>query len=234
MGAFLSLSSVIGIEKDQVAASLQHYLSEAEGGLEPSFYDTENDENLCIVKESGGNTTILYPDRFLQWDETSAYISQQLQAPVFSLHLHDGDLWMYILYVNGEIADQFNPLPDYWEDNLSYEEIVKWKGNAPVVARYVSGVAINDFENYLVRWEREIEQPKAYADDEYGAEGWQLMDFMKKLCLPIPMDDDWEAKPEAAVYRLWTPELPLIETFPKQSSPIVIDETKKPWWQFWK
>jgi len=59
----------------------------------------------------------------LEWDESSAFLSRELQAPVFSFHIHDGDLWMYILHVNGLAVDQFNPVPDYWDDQISSEEI---------------------------------------------------------------------------------------------------------------
>jgi hypothetical protein len=30
---------------------------------------------------------------------------------------------MYILYNNGQIIDQFNPIPDYWDENISDEEM---------------------------------------------------------------------------------------------------------------
>jgi hypothetical protein len=44
--------------------------------------------------------------------------------------------------------------------------------------------------------------PKAYPTDEFAQEDWQLLDFMKKLKLPYPIDDD--GNPKGQVYKLWT------------------------------
>jgi hypothetical protein len=73
--------------------------------------------------EENGNVSVFYPNGFVEWDESSAYISKELKTTVFSFHIHDGDFWMYILYNNGQIIDQFNPIPDYWDENISDEEM---------------------------------------------------------------------------------------------------------------
>jgi hypothetical protein len=83
-------------------------------------------------------------------------------VPVFSFHIHDGDFWMYILYFDGEVVDRFNPIPDYWNDNVSTiteEEIDSWKGHAEVLTDYIPGLGIKQIENYLIRWD--LKQPSA-------------------------------------------------------------------------
>ncbi len=206
MGMFLALSGVIGKTGADVAASLARYAQQAGGGCEPAQAKVE-DSNNCVIEQDGENTTIFYPDDYLEWDASSEFISRDLQTPVFSLHIHDGDLWMYVLYYGGQIIDQFNPIPDYWDDSIADEEIDSWKGNADMIARYVQGLQAADIQNYLVRWNLEAEATKAYPSDEYGQEDWQLLDFMKKLGLPYPDYNEYQGKGQT--YKLWTKQLPL-------------------------
>ncbi|MGN6438004.1 MAG: hypothetical protein ACTHMM_15800 [Agriterribacter sp.] len=205
MGMFLSLSCIVGKAQAEVVASLTNYAKSVSGGLEKENLPIDSD-NCCVIKEAGGNTTIFYPYPYLEWDKSSEFISRELNAPVFSFHIHDGDLWMYVFFVTGEIVDQFNPIPDYWDDKLSEEEIESWKGNAKVVASYFKNINQADIEKYLSRWNLEAEEnEKAYAGDEFSNEDWQLLDFMKKLQFPYPLDDD--GKPIGQIYKLWTKDL---------------------------
>ncbi len=206
MGNFLALSGVIGKTETEVLNSLKNYASSVEGGIVPdNTLDSEND-NCCIIQEENGNTTIFYPYGYLEWDASSKFISKELNAPVFSFHIHDGDLWMYILYYNGQVVDQFNPIPDYWGEDLGEDEIESWKGNASAIAKYIPYINIKDIDNYLVSWDLdEEEDTKAYPTDEYGKEEWQLVDFMAKLKLPYPIDD--EGKPKGHTYKYWTNQL---------------------------
>ena len=234
MGMFLSMTSVIGRTKDAVISSLTNYAKSAGGGLEKENLSIDNN-NCCVIEEANGNTTIFNPYAYLEWDKSSEFVSRELNAPVFSFHIHDGDLWMYVLFVNGEIVDQFNPIPDYWDENISEEEIQSWKGNAATIVKYVSTVTPADIERYLVRWDLDAdESKKAYADDEFVQEDWQLLDFMKRLGLPYPLNDD--GAPKSDTFKLWTKELPV-----KQQSPQTAREqfassaskSNKPWWKFW-
>src|SRR5687767_10218038 len=207
MGNFIALSGVIGKTEPEVLSSLKKYASSVEGGIiRDDTLDPEND-NCCIIEEANSNTTIFYPYGYLEWDASSEFISKELNAAVFSFHIHDGDLWMYILYHNGQVVDQFNPIPDYWGEDLGEDEIESWKGNASAIAKYVPYVNIKDIENYLVRWDpdEEEEEIKAYPTDESGKEEWQLVDFMTRLKLPYPIDDD--GKPKGHTYKYWTKQL---------------------------
>ena len=135
MGMFLSLSGVIGKTQSEVVASLTNYVKNVDGGLEKDNDLVTNDDNCCVIEEANGNTTIFNPYGYLEWDKSSEFISRELKTPVFSCHIHDGDLWMYVLYHNGEIVDQFNPIPDYWDDNISIEETKSWSGNASEIVK---------------------------------------------------------------------------------------------------
>jgi hypothetical protein len=110
---------------------------------------------------------------------------------------------MYVLFKDGEMIDQFNPIPDYWRE-LDDRERQKWNGNAAVVAQCVPGLSAAQVANYLVRWDDEIfgsdDRKKAYPTDEYfyGSD-WQLVDFMKKLGLDYPLGEGGE--PRGDTYR---------------------------------
>jgi len=235
MGMFLSLSGIIGKTKNEVLLSLTNFAKSCNGSLEKENLTLEND-NCGVVKEANGNTTIYYPNYFLDWDKSSEFISRELNAPVFSFHIHDGDLWMYTLYYDGQIVDQFNPIPDYWSEDISKEEIESWKGNALTITKYIPYVKPKDIENYLVRWDlKNEEELKAYPEDEFVNEDWQLLDFMKKLRFDYPLDENGNAKGET--FKMWTKENALVPD-PKtlkfdNKENISIKISNKPWWKFW-
>jgi hypothetical protein len=235
MGTFLSLSGIIGKSKNEVHTSLTNYTKAVSGGIEKSELTTD-DDNCCVIDERNGNVSILYPDGYIEWDDSSKFISKELNAPVFSFHIHDGDLWMYILYFNGEIIDQFNPIPDYWEEEISKEEIESWKGNASTISKYIPSLKTSEVEKYLIRWDLESEeQEKAYPDDEFTNEDWQLVDFMKKVGISYPLDDD--GNPNGETFKLWTKQLNLKPAKQKKNNNSTsINKTEKsikPWWKFW-
>ena len=81
------------------------------------------------------------------------------------------------------------------------EERELWAGNAEAVTRHWPGVEAKDIENYLVTWDLDQEEPdKAYDDDEFDYHDcWQVVDFMRKLGLEYPVDD--QGKALGATYR---------------------------------
>ena len=184
MGQFISMTGAVGSNCDSVRDGITDFLRSGK-----SKGRTSKKDRGTIV-ESVGGVTVLYPESFMCWDECTEHLSSYLAAPAFSFHIHDGDLWMYILFSNGEKADQFNPVPDYWEE-LSPEDKAQWKGNAQTVADLVPGLSADSIEKYLVQWDWNDPAPqRAYQDDESPAgDCWQLVDFMKKLGLKYPVDD---------------------------------------------
>jgi hypothetical protein len=229
MGNFVSMSSVIGKTKDEVITSLRNYAISATGGLAQEYNIDSDDENCCIIEEENGNVSVFYPNGYIEWDNSSAFISKELNAAVFSFHIHDSDLWMYVLYNKGQVVDQFNPVPDYWDENTPGEEVERWKGNADVVTAYSKNVQKEDIEKYLVRWDMESETlGKAYPTDEFEQGEWQLVDFMNKLKLPYPIDNT--GRPKGLTFKLWTNQLPLEKVITRQQDEIKI---KKPWWKIW-
>lgn len=154
--------------------------------------NADEDELLIVAESELGNVTVLYPSSFLNWDAASRHLSSALGKPVFSLHVHDGDLWMYVLFADGREVDRFNPVPDYWEE-LSDEDLAAWAGDAANVCRHWPNVSKSQIANYLVRWTEaghENYGDKAYPEDEAGiGEDWQIVDFMAKVGLVYPVDE---------------------------------------------
>ena len=202
MGLFLSMSGIMGSDEDSVVAALRTYAEDHEGSLQLTALALDDDG--CLVVSGGvGGVTVLYPGDYFDWDNAAQHLSRRLGKPVFSFHIHDGDLWMYILYENGQIVDQFNPLPDYWEE-LDDEERRSWKGNANEVASRIPGLMPEQIARYLVPWDDDVletaQRRKAYPKDMfcYG-DDWQLVDFMSKLGLDYPIDD--RGAPHGTTYR---------------------------------
>ena len=232
MGLFLSLSGIINKSEQEVAYALEKYLKVLDGGLEPANIDNSH-KNFCVIMEDGKNTTIFYPEYFLEWEQCSNFLSKELKAPVFSLHIYDGDFWTYTLFFDGEIKDKFMPIPDYFED-VSQEEIDNWKGSSQIIANYIPGLVQEDIEKYLICWDPDKEETKAYEDDEFTNCEWQLVDFMKKLKLPYPIDNNGNSL--GKIYKFWSKDIPLTEI---PIGPFIVNAqamlptNNKPWWKFW-
>ena len=230
MGTFLAVSSVIGRTKSEVVNSLTSYAESVGGGLKLGDNSFPNKENGCIIQEENGNTSIYFADAYQEWNDCSEFISKELKAPVFYFQIHDGDFWMYVLFHNGQVVDRFNPVPDYWGDDLSEAELNNWKGDAAKVSSIIPDITASDIDQYLVRWDLDEEKPaKAYPTDGFAREDWQLMDFMTKLKLPYPVDDHGKLKGET--YNIWTNQ----EKSTTQKYGNIEHEkiSQKPWWKFW-
>lgn len=236
MGLFLALNSIIGKSAADVAGSLDKFARKSGSKLEPVDSAPEAGQ-ACSILESNGNTTVLFPDHFMQWDDAAAFLSEDLHTPVFSFHIHDGDLWMYVLYVDGKDADQFNPIPEYWDDTIGQEEMDLWKGDAETLAIYLPHIQAETIVNYLVHWDEDMDTTKkAYPDDEYHFEDQQLFDFMRRLQLPVPFNDHFE--PLGNIYLLHMNED--AEDMSSSGQGHAADTSipdpggkKKPWWKFW-
>ncbi len=185
------MSGVIGASSSEVFAALRSFAERQSSVCEHAGGSTD-DSGIGVVTRDGENTTILYPSDFTDWDDASRHLSYTLSKPVFSLHIHDGDLWMYVLFNNGQEADAFNPLPEYWQENLPNDEKEHWKGNAEVVSQLIPSVSREAINKYLVEWDLEQEEEKkAYTEDDFTfCDCWQMCDFMAKLGLRYPMGDD--------------------------------------------
>jgi hypothetical protein len=205
VGEFLAMSGVSKASRRDVLRCLEEFTLSHNGKL-AAAPGGEPYERLILTGEDFGPITVMYPGDFFGWDEASRYLSEALGVPVISLHIHDGDLWMYVLYRDGEEVDQFNPIPDYWTEKLTPEERSSWAGDANVVAENWEGVDAASIEKYLVTWDLDDDEPgKAYEEDGHAiGDCWQLADFMRKLGLIYPVDDRGRAAGETYTFETST------------------------------
>lgn len=189
MGLFLSASGVLSPDGKAVEAVIGSYVSNI-GGTFKRRDGTTDDSNIGVMQSAHSTTTVLYPDDFMDWDDLSKFLSHELKKPVFSFHIHDGDLWMFVAFADGEEVAWFNPIPDYWEA-VDVTERDRWAGNAASVASLVPGLAAADIEGYFLEWTDDIleAEQKSYEDDEFAiGVDWQLTDFMQRLGFTYPVD----------------------------------------------
>jgi hypothetical protein len=184
MGLFLAMSSVVGASRAEVEACVAAYVASRNGSFEPASAEPSEHEAAHLLEAEGG-VTFVYPLWFDEWNEVSAKLSADLGKPVFSFHIHDGDLWMFVLFVDGAEAAKFNPLPDYWEE-LEPADHAQWLPSADEVARHVPGARADQLAPYLVEWPEDGLAGKAHPDDEFEYIDWQVVDFMRRLGFRYP------------------------------------------------
>ncbi|MEN6306196.1 MAG: hypothetical protein ABFD91_00445 [Anaerohalosphaeraceae bacterium] len=230
MGLFLALSGVIGASEEVVVSSLRNYAAQKNGTFCAEQGEAKYPDVL-VISSNQDRVSILYPEKFYEWDDTSRYLSETLSCPVFSLHIHDGDMWMYLLFKDGKQIDQFNPIPAYWEE-MPEEEQKTWAGNADVIESCVPNLKKEMICNYLKLWDYEDQSlTKAYPNDEYTYnECWQLCDFMKCLGLIFPEPTDSGIAKQAYRFTI-TKKRPNYKLSTDNIPPNKIPQ--KPWWKFW-
>jgi len=132
-------------------------------------------------------------------DSVPEQLSKKLNIPIFQFHIHDGNFWIYQLFVSGELKDRHNPIPDYW-GKVSKEEKSSWKGNPDVLVS-IFGVKKSKIEPYLSFWEKiKDDNTKAFPKDKYSIRSeWAMTDFQQKFGIEYP---DFEKFKEVELIRL--------------------------------
>ncbi|MBS1635684.1 MAG: hypothetical protein JST26_07150 [Bacteroidetes bacterium] len=160
--------------------------------------DRNHNEELCIVDSTNKNTTVLFPSPFNHW-ELSQSLSYKLKAAVLALEIHDGDFWFFILYENGKEILKFNPYPEYYDENVKEEGLNSWLPDMGTLCRYFPETKPEEIKNYFLHWKsNDIKHwtdksgiKKAYPTDLYGyGNGLQMFDFMKKIGIKYPIDEN--------------------------------------------
>ena len=238
MGLFLSASGVLSPDGDAVRNAIASYVAATGGTFEPRA-GTTDERNIGVMQASESRTTVLYPDGFSDWDDLSKFLSVELKRPVFSFHIHDGDLWMFVAFNDGKEVAWFNPIPDYWEQ-VDDEEHNRWAGNAQSVASLVPGLAAGSIERYFVPWTEDVlaADRKSYDDDEFAiGVDWQLTDFMRRLGFVYPLNDSGTPTGETfylKIRRQRPPSGTVGTRTPQPETPSPQPKSPaKPWWKFW-
>ncbi len=238
MGLFLSASGVLSPDGNAVRDAIASYVATTGGMFEPRS-GTTDDRNIGVMQTSESTTTVLYPDGFSDWDDLSKFLSVELKTPVFSFHIHDGDLWMFVAFDNGQEVAWFNPIPEYWKE-VDDAERHRWAGNPQAVASLVPGLDTASIERYFVPWGEDVfaSEQKSYDDDEFAiGVDWQLTDFMRRLGFVYPLDDTGNPTGETFYLKIRRQRQPPGEVAPPIRQPETPSApptaSTKPWWRFW-
>ena len=193
MGGFLTLAGVAGVSQSDVERELRATADDRGGRFAPDREDLSFPDGVVITPGTRSRLSILLPVSLEHSEPLVKRLSKQLKAPVFLFHIHDGDFWMYWLFASGRQVDHFTPIPDYWGESESEENLQECAGNARTIAANWPDLKPQEVERYLVSWDLEAEEAgRAYPDDRYPyGDCQQLSDFMRRLRLKFPLNDEW-------------------------------------------
>ncbi len=185
------MSGVAQRTEREVVESLEVYFQGQGSRLRPAREGELAEKMLIVDCSEQGHVSIRGWDFIDEQGALTRHLSESLGVPAFHFHLHDGDLWMYELYANGQEVDRFCTRPDYWGE-LPPQQKNGWRGRAAVVCEHWPEVREDGIENYLAWWDDLNAGHKAYPDDEYdvSSEGRQLCDVIRKLGLVLPEGED--------------------------------------------
>jgi hypothetical protein len=191
MGLFLDLLGFANADSQTIELALSQYFMKAGGSLIPDDTAWDDLNTITIADNPNNKVSLVHAGSYTNWNSVAAYISSHLAIPVFYFHIHDDALWMYTFYVNGLLKDQFNPLPDYWDDDISEEERKQNAGNVKTLCTFWPNAQPRSIQNYLKPWELDGDDEQfAYSRDLFPqGDAWQVTDFMHQLGLRYPFDD---------------------------------------------
>ena len=194
MGLFLTQLALKNDSRDSVVETIISIMKKKGFILESkdkASQITGKDNEFYITSNRKGWIQIFCPE--IPEDSLPRELSKILNTPIFQFHIHDGDFWMYKLFVSGKLVDQHQPL-------LGYNKKLRKKGDAKILSR-IFKVKVSKIDPYLIFWENinNKDNPKAFSTDEYPIKNeWSMIDFQKKLGIMYP---DFE-KPNVNMIRL--------------------------------
>src|SRR4051812_3356265 len=95
-------------------------------------------EGGCWVAEPKDGWAAVYEERASGQDDNwirqlGAELSDRLDAPAVAFLVHDSDFFCYWLFEHGEVVDEFNSCPDYFDDDDSDDDEPAASGVRPEV-----------------------------------------------------------------------------------------------------
>jgi len=106
----------------------------------------------ALVTDSKNGWTTIYDEQSDSQDievlrRLAKGLSSKLKTAVIVMMVHDGDVFMYLLFDNGEVVDQFDSKPDYFGP-VSDAKRKEWAGNFSRLLRYAKkGTALADLKH---------------------------------------------------------------------------------------
>lgn len=101
MGNFYTNLTVVGPSQEQVINAVK--------ALELNAFVSQSFSGLTMVCEEKSDTQ----DESI-WHRVAKQLSQKLICPVMAALIHDDDLFLYALYCQGKLLDDYHSCPSYW------------------------------------------------------------------------------------------------------------------------
>jgi hypothetical protein len=105
----------------------------------------------ALVTDSKNGWTTVYDERSDSQDievlrGLAKGLSSKLKTAVIAMMVHDSDIFVYLIYENGELMDQFDSKPDYFGP-VSEAQTKEWRGDFAKLIPYAKKkVSIQDFK----------------------------------------------------------------------------------------
>jgi hypothetical protein len=144
MGSFYTNYTLRGPTQQSVVAALagrSAFVSPVDNGCVVVFDEKSDEQNQEVVVE------------------LASYLSAELRCPLLAVLNHDDDILWYQLYLNGELADEYNSSPDYFEEGQEGEPSGPTGGNAQKLCGALGADSVEEVERIL--------RKSAFTDDGY-------------------------------------------------------------------
>lgn len=180
MRRFLSMAAISGRDIPDVKKVLDWYQPEEKK-------ETEGIEFYSCVP----GTLVLFPE---YGENVSKFLSEAMTASVLFTHIYDEKFWVYLLFVNGQLEDCFNPVPDFYSP-VPKQQFSIWRGDAARVCRSFPGLQTERIANYLRFWDDLKEgETFAYPEDKHAyRDGRQATDFIRRIGFAAPELEEKQA-----------------------------------------
>lgn len=187
MGRFAFISAFVNRDKATVTNALSEYAQSCNGIFERGSKDPEIEET--IIHGGCDVAAITFGRDAGDPDLITAEIARILDTWGIYFHIHDGDLWLYVLYQSGEEVEEFSVRPEYFGDP---DATTSQAPPQRIFDAFPSADPVK-IERYLLPWTPELEGQKANPTDNYEYHDcMQLLDFINALGIqyPHPLDGD--------------------------------------------
>jgi hypothetical protein len=179
MGAYFCLIGIAKPEPSELLAALE-------------AIETPEGDFVELYQSPSGHCLIMPGQMLHDAEGLARHLSIRLPWPCVLLHFSDDVVWSYDLFQGGQVLDSYSSSPNYFA-KASDDEALRLKGRPEVICANWPGVTVENIARYLTNKELlpSGSQSKAYDTDKSSeCDAWQLCDFMRKLGLEYPVDEN--------------------------------------------
>jgi hypothetical protein len=182
MGAYFCLIGVAKPAPSELFAALERL-------------ETPEGDFVELYENPSGHYLIMPGQMLHDAEGVARNLSLSLSASCILLHFSDDVAWSYDLFQAGHVLDSYNSRPNQFV-KATEDQIVRLMGRPEVICSNWPDVMPEDISLYLSNKEllADGSESKAYGSDRSPEwDAWQLCDFMRKLGLEYPVDENGDS-----------------------------------------